>query len=57
MFAWIAENAVTLIACAVVLAVLATALISVIRDKKNRKGGCTGNCATCGMCCSHSEKK
>ncbi len=57
MFAWIVENAVTLTACAIVLATIAVAIISLIRDKKNKKGGCTGNCATCGMACSYHNKK
>jgi len=57
MFAWIAENAVTLTACAIVLATIAAAIVSLVRDKKNKKGGCTGNCATCGMACSYHEKK
>ncbi|MBO7666252.1 MAG: hypothetical protein J6S70_02355 [Clostridia bacterium] len=36
---------------------LGFALYSVIKDTKNSKGGCTGNCATCGMGCSCCGKK
>jgi len=57
MFAWIAENAVTVAVIAAVLIMVGVAVFSLVRDKKNKKGICTGNCATCGMCCSHSEKK
>ncbi len=57
MFAWIAENAVTVVASAVILALLAAAVFSLVKDKKNQKGGCTGNCATCGMGCSSQKKE
>ncbi len=57
MLAWIAENAVTLATMAVVLALIGAALVSLVKDKKNNKGGCTGNCASCGMGCPHSQKK
>ncbi len=59
MFAWIAENALTIAVLSVLLAAVALAVFSLIKDKKNKKGGCTGNCATCGMGCSHCgvEKK
>lgn len=54
MIAWIAENAATLIALSAVLAVIGLAVFAVVRERKARKkkGGCTGNCATCGMGCS-----
>ena len=57
MFAWIAENAITIIVIAAVLVLIGVALFSVIKDKKNKKGVCTGNCATCGMGCSGYNKK
>ena len=52
MFAWIADNAVTIIVIAVILVLIGIAVFSLLRDKKNKKGGCTGNCASCGMSCS-----
>ena len=55
MFAWIEDNAATIIAAAVVLALIALAVFSLVKGKKNKKGGCTGNCATCGMGCSYAE--
>ena len=57
MFAWIANNAVTIIVVAVLLILIGVAVFSVVKDKKNKKGGCTGNCATCGMGCSYNKKK
>ena len=57
MFAWIADNAATIIVAAVILAMIGVAVGTLIKDKKNKKGGCTGNCATCGMECSYGKKK
>ena len=57
MFAWIADNAVTVIAIAVILLISGLAVFSLMKDKKKKSGVCTGNCATCGMGCSYSEKK
>ena len=57
MFAWIADNAVTIIAIAVILIVIGLAVFSLVKEKKRSPGGCTGNCATCGMGCSYGKKK
>ena len=56
MFAWIAENKVTIIVIAVILVLIGVAVFSLLKDKKNNKGGCTGNCASCGMRCSYNKK-
>ncbi len=57
MFVWIADNAVTIVSILIIFALIGIAVFSVIRDKKSKKGGCTGNCSTCGMGCSCSKKK
>ena len=57
MFAWIAENAVTIIVIAIILVLIGVAVFSLLKDKKNKRGGCTGNCATCGMSCSYNDNK
>ena len=57
MVAWIADNAVTIIVIAIILDLIGIAVYSLLKDKKNKKGGCTGNCATCGMRCSYNDKK
>lgn len=57
MFTWIANNAATLIAMTAVLIVIGIAVFSLIKDKKNNKGGCTGNCASCRMGCSYCKSK
>ncbi len=57
MFAWIANNAVTIITVVLLLVVIGIALFSLLKDKKHKSGGCTGNCATCGMNCSSGKKE
>lgn len=57
MFAWIADNAATLIAAAAVLILVGLAVFSIVKEKKSRKGGCTGNCASCGGCCPYCKDK
>ena len=57
MFAWIADNLVTVVTVAVLLVIAGVAVFSLVKDKKKKTGGCTGNCATCGMGCSYSEKR
>ncbi|MBP5289200.1 MAG: FeoB-associated Cys-rich membrane protein [Clostridia bacterium] len=57
MFAWIAENALTIITALVLGVAIGAAVFSLKREIKNKAGGCTGNCATCGMGCSEAKKK
>ncbi|MBR3381455.1 MAG: FeoB-associated Cys-rich membrane protein [Clostridia bacterium] len=46
---WLAENWVTIVALAAVLAVIGAALGAVVRDKKQGKSSCGSNCAHCPM--------
>ena len=57
MAEWIADNAVTIIAIAVLLVVIGIAVFSLVRDKKRKSCGCSGNCAVCGMGSSCCEKR
>ncbi len=57
MFAWIAQNAATIIAAAAVLILVGIAVFALIRQKKSKKGGCTGDCASCGGCCPYCRDK
>ena len=57
MFAWFAENAVTVAALAGVLVLIGIAVFTLVREKKNKSGGCTGNCAACGMACSYGRSE
>lgn len=55
MVALISDLVITIAAGAVVLAVTGLAVFSVVKEKKKKSGGCTGNCATCGMGCSYKK--
>ena len=57
MLAWIADNAATIIAGAAVLIAVGIAVFSLVRQKKSKKGGCIGNCASCGGCCPYCKDK
>ena len=56
MFAWVAENAATVITLAVVLLAIGSALFAIIKERKGSAGGCSGNCASCGGCCACKKK-
>ena len=57
MFAWILNNAVTVITITVLLLIIGIAVFSLLNDKKHKSGGCTGNCSSCGMNCSSGKKE
>ena len=57
MFAWIADNLVTIAVSALLLAAVVIAVISLVRGKKHCSCGCTGNCASCGACCGAKSKR
>ena len=57
MLTWITENAVTIITALVLGVAIGIAVFSLKKEIKNKAGGCTGNCATCGMGCSENKKK
>ena len=40
----------TCIVGAIIIGIVVIVVISMIKDKKKNKGGCTGNCTTCGGC-------
>ena len=55
MLAWIAQNAVTIIAIAVILLLIGAAILSLVKNKKRSPCGCTGNCACCKMGCEQQH--
>ena len=57
MITWITENAATIIASSVILVLVGIAVFSIVNGKKNKKGGCTGNCHACGTGCPCGDKK
>lgn len=48
-------NFPTIIIGVIVFAVVAVAVIKLIRDKKMHKGGCLGGCAGCTMGCNRRD--
>ena len=56
MLEWLSQNWGTLVAGAVVLAIVAAVVIKIVRDKRQHKGGCSCGCAGCpgaGVCHKH----
>lgn len=57
MFAWILENIATILICAVLLAVVALILTSMIRKRKKGVSSCGCSCSSCPMSAACHEKK
>lgn len=56
MLQWICENIGTIAVGLVLLAVVILIARGMIRDKKQGKSSCGGNCASCGGCgCCHNK--
>lgn len=50
MLQWIGANIGTILVGLVLLAVVALIVRSMLRDKKQGKSSCGGNCASCSAC-------
>lgn len=58
MLGWLVANLSTIIVCAVLIAVVAAIIVSMLRDKKKGKSSCGCGCANCAMSDTcHREKK
>lgn len=59
MLSWIAANLGTIIVSVVLILIVTGIIIVMIRDKKQGKSTCGGNCAHCKMCagCRSAKKK
>lgn len=55
MLDWMMSHIGTILVCGVLAAVVAVAIVSVLRDRKRGKSACGGCCAHCAMNC-HSHK-
>lgn len=49
MFGWIADNIGTIVISAVLIAIVVCISLSLIKQKKQGKSTCGGNCAHCAM--------
>ena len=47
MLTWITDNLITILTLALLCALVALAVFSLVRDKKNGKGSCGGKCSSC----------
>lgn len=57
MITWLSENIATIIICAVLIAVVAAIIVSMVKNRKNGKSACGCGCADCPMSAScHGEK-
>lgn len=57
MLAWLCENIASIIICAVLIAVVAAIIVSMIKNRKKGKSSCGCGCANCPMSGScHSDK-
>lgn len=56
MFAWLAQNYVTILLCAGLIALVAAIIASLIRDKRQGRSSCGSNCAHCSMAGSCHKK-
>ena len=58
MLQWICENSSTILVSLVLLAVVILVVCIMMRDKKQGKSSCGGNCASCGGCCGcHKDSR
>ena len=57
MFAWISENIATIMICAVLLAVVAAIIVSMVKNRKKGKASCGCGCADCPMAGACPSKK
>ena len=57
MLAWLTENLATIIICAVLMAVVAAIIVSMVRNKKKGKSACGCGCSDCPMSGSCHSKK
>ena len=51
MLTWLSQNVGTILVCAVIIAVFALLIRSLIRDRKKGKSSCCGGCAGCANAC------
>ncbi|MCR5797288.1 MAG: FeoB-associated Cys-rich membrane protein [Eubacterium sp.] len=57
MIAWLIANGGTILLTIVLILIIAFIIHSIIRDKKQGKSTCGGDCAHCGACsCAHTKK-
>ncbi|MCR5687593.1 MAG: FeoB-associated Cys-rich membrane protein [Lachnospiraceae bacterium] len=56
MTAWLAENLGTIIVSLILVLTVAAIIRKMVRDKKQGRTSCGGNCAHCSMCAGCHRK-
>ena len=58
MLTWIMGNLGTILITLLLVLIVTGIIVSMIKDKKQGKSSCGGNCAHCGMCtaCHHHSE-
>lgn len=49
MIAWVLENTATIIVCAVLIAIVATVIVSMVKNKRKGKTSCSCGCSNCSL--------
>ncbi len=59
MLSWLSANLWTVLILLLLLFIVGAAVFSLIRDKRNGKSSCGGNCSHCGACsgCAAPKQK
>ena len=57
MLAWLTENISTIIICAVLVAVVAAIIVSMVKNRKKGKFSCGCGCSDCPISTSCNHKK
>lgn len=57
MLSWLAQNIVTVIICAVLIAIVSAIIVHLVKNKKNGKSSCGCGCTDCPMSSSCHPKK
>ena len=52
MLHWISANLSTILITLVLIAIVVLIIRGLVRQKKQGKSSCGGNCASCGGCCA-----
>ena len=55
MYIWLSENLGTILTSLVLIAIVTGSILTMIRDKKQGKSCCGGNCAHCHMCTAYDS--
>lgn len=56
MLTWIQGNLATIVVCIILITIAVLIIRKLIRDRKEGKCSCGGNCSGCSGCCSSLPK-